>query len=237
MPYLARWFYPWADLIITVSKDAKEDLIEVTGINRAKVRAIYNPVVTDHLCTQSREPVEHSWFQGDGPPVILGAGRLEKQKDFETLLRAFRCVREVREARLVILGKGSRKEKLKVLAQSLGVEEHVLLPGFVDNPFKYMARADVFVLSSRFEGLPGVLIQAMAAGCPVVSTDCPSGPREILADGQHGPLVPVGDEKALAEGIETVLDDPSSRETMKRAASRFSEEQSANEYINEMLCG
>jgi glycosyltransferase involved in cell wall biosynthesis len=165
----------------------------------------------------------------------MGAGRLEKQKDFETLIRAFSHVRKDATVRLVILGRGSRKEKLRALADDLGVGDDVLLPGFVDNPFKYMARAGVFALSSQFEGLPGVLIQAMATGCPVVSTDCPSGPREILDEGRYGPLVPVGDPEALAEGIRSVFSDPPSTTTMKESAERFSEEKAVERYSQELI--
>jgi len=235
MPYLSRWFYPWADRVVTVSEAAGEDLMEVTGIAEEKVRTIYNPVVTENLKQQAREPVDHPWFREGAPPVVLGAGRLEKQKDFETLIRAFSCVRKNTTARLVILGKGSRKHQLEELANTLGVRDDVLLPGFVDNPFKYMTRASVFVLSSRFEGLPGVLIQAMATGCPVVSTDCPSGPREILEGGRYGPLVPVGDPEVLAEGIRTVFSDFPSTTTMKEGAERFSEKKAVEGYSRELI--
>jgi glycosyltransferase involved in cell wall biosynthesis len=128
------------------------------------------------------------------------------------------------------LGKGSLKHSLKRLAASLGVGDDVWLPGFVDNPFKFMARSSVFALSSRFEGLPGVLIQAMATGCPVVSTDCPSGPREILKDGKYGPLVPVGHVEALADGIRNVLGNPPETETMKKRANAFSEVKAIKKY-------
>jgi glycosyltransferase involved in cell wall biosynthesis len=215
---------------VTVSEAAGKDLIEVTGIAEEKVRTIYNPVVTENLKEKAREPVGHAWFQDDAPPIVLGAGRLEEQKDFETLIRAFSRVRRDTEARLVILGKGSLKHSLKRLAGSLGVGDDVWLPGFVDNPFKFMARSSVFALSSRFEGLPGVLIQAMATGCPVVSTDCPSGPREILKDGKYGPLVPVGDVEALADGIRNVLGNPPETETMKERANAFSEVKAIKKY-------
>jgi glycosyltransferase involved in cell wall biosynthesis len=230
MPYLARWFYPWADAVVTVSNAAGEDLVQITEISPEKVQTIYNPVVTDDLKEKAAEPVEHPWFQPEAPPVILGAGRLERQKDFETLIRAFRHVRTDRPARLIILGRGSLKEQLQGLAQSLGVGDDVLLPGFVNNPFTYMARSSVFVLSSRFEGLPGVLIQAMATGCPVVSTDCPSGPREILIDGELGPLVPVGDVEGLARGILETLDDPPDSRFLKDEAERFSDTAAVEAY-------
>lgn len=235
MPIFSRWFYPWADRVVTVSQAAADDLVQVTGIARDKVRTIYNPVVTDNLQSQARDPVDHPWFAKDAPPVILGAGRLERQKDFETLIRAFDRVQRERDARLVILGRGGRREELRELAMSLGLADDVLLPGFVGNPFKYMRRAGVFVLSSRFEGLPGVLIQAMATGCPVVSTDCPSGPREILESGKYGPLVPVGDARALAEGIRSVLVEAPSSTVMKDAAKRFRRENAVKQYLDELV--
>jgi glycosyltransferase involved in cell wall biosynthesis len=235
MPYLTSWFYPWADRVVTVSKAAGEDLVQTTGMSSEKVQTIYNPVVTNDLHEKAQEPLDHPWFQDEAPPVVLGAGRLERQKDFKTLIRAFKLVREDRPVRLVILGKGSQKKELRALAQSLGVGEDVLLPGFVDNPFKYMARASVFTLSSRFEGLPGVLIQAMAAGCPVVSTDCPSGPQEILEGGRHGPLVPIGNVKAMARGIQRTLDNPPGPEQLEGSVKRFHRSNATKEYIQVLI--
>ncbi|WP_118841562.1 glycosyltransferase [Salinibacter ruber] len=235
MPYLTRWFYPWADRVVTVSKAAGEDLVQTTGVTPEKVQTIYNPVVTDDLYEKAQEPLDHPWFQDEAPPVVLGAGRLERQKDFKTLIRAFKLVREGRPARLVILGKGSQKKELRALAQSLGVGEDVLLPGFVDNPFKYMARVDAFVLSSRFEGLPGVLIQAMATGCPVVSTDCPSGPQEILEGGRYGPLVPIGNVEAMARGMQKILNNPTETGKLKRGADRFHRDRAIEKYFQVVM--
>jgi glycosyltransferase involved in cell wall biosynthesis len=199
------------------------------------VTTIYNPVVTDELLEKAREPLDHPWFVEDAPPVILGVGRLEPQKDFETLIRAFHRVQSEREPRLVILGKGSERAKLERLVQSLGMDNSVQMPGFVDNPFQYMARADVFALSSRFEGLPGVLIQAMATGCPVVSTDCPSGPREILEDGRWGALVPVEDEEALAVAILGTIDSPHCLDELRERAQAFSASQAVDQYLDVLL--
>jgi glycosyltransferase involved in cell wall biosynthesis len=132
---------------------------------------------------------------------------------------------------LIILGEGNKRRELEELADSLGVHQSLTLPGYAENPFAYMARAAVFVLSSRFEGLPGVLIQAMACGCPVVSTDCASGPREILERGAYGPLVPVGDDKALAEAIQTVLDKPASRERLMACASEYGVDRAVEQHL------
>jgi len=150
-------------------------------------------------------PVEHPWFQPNQPPVILGVGRHHFQKGFDTLLRAFARVRQQMPARLVILGEGPERPNLERLAAELGVAADVDLPGFDPNPFRYMRWAGVFVLSSRYEGLPNVLIQALACGCPVVSTDCPSGPSEILDGGRYGALVPVDDVEAMAQAIVRAL--------------------------------
>lgn len=206
MPYWVRPFYPWAYAVVAVSKGVAEDLIRVTGLPREKVKVIYNPVVTPELFAKAKEPLEHPWFAPDEPPVVLGVGRLTAAKDFPTLIRAFALVRRERPARLVILGDGEERPKLEALVRELRIEADVLLAGFVDNPYKYMRRAGVFVLSSQWEGLPTVLIEAMALGTPVVATDCPSGPREILEEGRWGKLVPPGNPEKLARGILEALE-------------------------------
>ena len=202
---LVRSFYPWADEIVAVSRGVADDLAQVTGIPRQRIRVVYNPVVMPELRTKAQAPLDHSWFEPGQPPVVLAVGRLAAQKDFPTLIRAFAQVRRTRPARLLILGEGEERPVLEALARELGLEQCVSLPGFVGNPYVYMAHAAVFVLSSRWEGLPTVLVEALYCGAPVVATDCPSGPREILADGLYGRLVPVGDAAALAEAIGATL--------------------------------
>jgi glycosyltransferase involved in cell wall biosynthesis len=204
-PLTARLFYPWADRIIAVSQGVAKDLSRLTGIPAAKMRVIYNPVITPELTEKAKETVEHPWLATGEPPVVLGSGRFVDQKDFSTLIRAFAKVRQVRPARLMMLGSGPEEKKLKALVSELGIEKDVAWVGFADNPFAYMKRGAVFALSSAWEGLPTVLIEALAVGIPVVSTDCPSGPKEILDGGKYGELVPVGDVEALAEGILRVL--------------------------------
>jgi glycosyltransferase involved in cell wall biosynthesis len=169
------------------------------------MRVIYNPVIDAALYAKADAPVEHPWFQPNQPPVVLAAGRLVALKGYDTLLRAFARVRQETFARLVILGEGPERPNLERLAAELGVAADVDMPGFDPNPFRYMKRAGVFVLSSRCEGLPNVLIQALACGCPVVSTDCPSGPSEILDGGRYGALVPVDDVEAMAGAIVRAL--------------------------------
>ena len=207
MPRLIRRFYPWADGIVAVSKGVAEDLAQVAGLPRERIQVIYNPVVTPELRQGAQAALDHPWFAPREPPVLLAVGRLTAQKDFRTLIQAFGLVRQARAARLLILGEGEERPELEALVRQLGLEQDVVLPGFIRNPYTYMTRASVFVLSSRWEGLPGVLIEALYCGCPLIATDCPSGPREILADGQYGQLVPVGDVAALARAIETGLDD------------------------------
>lgn len=205
-PRLIRRFYPGANGIVVVSQGVRDDLAQLTKIPRERITVIYNPsVVRAEVLEKARAPLEHPWFEPGQPPVLLAVGRLEPQKDYPTLLQAFAQVRRRRPARLLILGEGKERPMLEALRKELGLEQDASLPGFVMNPFAYMARASVFVLSSRWEGLPTVLIEALCCGTRVVSTDCPSGPREILRDGEYGPLVPVGDAGALAKAIETTL--------------------------------
>lgn len=205
MPLLMKRFYPWADAIVAVSYGVEEDLVARTGIPKEKIRVIYNPVITPDLFAKAEEPLDHPWFEPGEPPVILGVGRLTEEKDFPTLIRAFALVRKERPARLMIFGEGEDRAKLEALVRELGLEQDVALPGFVANPYKYMRRAAVFVLSSRWEGFANVLVEAMALGTPVISTDCPSGPAEILEGGRWGWLVPVGNVGEMANAIKAVL--------------------------------
>jgi glycosyltransferase involved in cell wall biosynthesis len=207
-PYLQRTFYPWASSVVAVSRGAADDLARTSGLPRDRVQVVYNPVITPTMIALAGQTPDHPWFAPGQPPVILGVGRLTRQKDFPTLLRAFAEVRRRRAARLIILGEGEDRSALEALARELGVAGDVALPGFRDNAMAYMARSALFVLSSAWEGLPTVLIEALAAGTRVVSTDCPSGPREILEDGRLGLLVPVGDPAALAEAMIDTLDQP-----------------------------
>lgn len=204
-PPLMKRFYPWANGIVVVSQGVRDDLARLTKIPRERITVIHNPVVRAEVLEKAQAPLAHPWFEPGQPPVLLGVGRLHPQKDYPTLLQAFAQVRQKRPARLLILGEGKERPTLEALLRRLGLEQDVSLPGFVTNPYAYMARASVFVLSSRWEGLPTVLIEALCCGTRVVSTDCPSGPREILRDGEYGQLVPVGDAGALARALETAL--------------------------------
>jgi len=226
-----RLFYPRIDRIIAVSEGVRQDTVAVAGIDPERIAVVRNPVITPRLLELAQRAPTHPWLQAAGHPVILGAGRLTVQKDFATLIRAFARLREKRPCRLIILGEGRQKAKLQALAAELGVAEAVDLPGFSDNPYACMARANLFVLSSRWEGSPNVLTEAMSLGTPVVSTDCPSGPREILADGRHGPLVPVGDWQALATAMQQVLDAPPDSDSLREAVREYAVETSASRYL------
>jgi glycosyltransferase involved in cell wall biosynthesis len=206
LPALARRFFPWADSVVGVSIGVVDDLKQqLPNIPADRFRVIFNPIVTPDISEQAKASVDHPWLQ-QGTPVLVAAGRLHTQKDFPVLIQAFARVRSARQARLLILGEGPNRAGLEALIQSLGLSDDVGLPGHTDNPYAYFARAAAFVLSSRWEGLPTVLIEALSCGAPVIATDCPSGPREILADGRYGPLVPVGDVAALAAAMNTALD-------------------------------
>ena len=235
LPFLARRFYPWADDVIAVSEGVANDVASVAGLPAGRVRVIHNPVVTPKLMALAEEPLDHPWFAQHRVPVLLGVGRLEPQKDFRTLLRAFARLREARELRLLLLGEGALRDELEQMAVELGISEDVSMPGFAGNPYRYMRHADVFVLSSAWEGLPGVLIEAMACGCAVVSTDCPSGPREILRNGAYGKLVPVGDAEALAVAIGETLDNPASSARVVERARDFSQEVIVDRYIDRLF--
>ena len=205
-PRLIKRFYPWANGIVVVSRGVRDDLARLMDISAERITVIYNPsVVKAEVWEQSQAPLDHPWFKPGQPPVLLAVGRLQVQKDYPTLIQALAQVRKTRPVRLMILGEVKERPNLEALIKELGLERDVSLPGFVMNPFAYMTRASLFVLSSRWEGLPTVLIEALCCGTPVVSTDCPSGPREILRDGQYGHLVPVGDAEALAGAIEATL--------------------------------
>lgn len=201
-PKLARWFYPWADKIIAVSSDVADDLTQTAKIPQNMIRVVYNPIVTPDLKDKSQAPLEHPWFREGEPPVVLAIGRLTDQKAFDVLIRAFSLVRKKHSVRLLILGEGENRPVLEALVRQLGLEQDVNLMGFVQNPYPYMAHASLFVLPSRWEGLPTVLVEAMYLGMPIIATDCPGGSREILKDGQFGRLVPVDDSLILAEAIE-----------------------------------
>lgn len=226
--------YRSADCVTAVSRDCAVDLQHFFGFQAHPVEFIYNPFELELIRKRAEETVSHPWFEPGQPPVVLAIGRLNQAKDYPTLIRAFSKLRANRDVRLMILGEGELRIDLEGIVAECGLgAEQVQLPGFVSNPFAYLARCAVFALSSHYEGLPGALIEAMACGTPVVSTDCPSGPREILEDGRWGSLVPVGDEDALAEAIDTVLSTPqASLPDVRGRAEDFGLPQAVDKYLN-----
>jgi len=228
VPYV----YPTIERVVCVSDGVADSVRRFTRRRPCNLVTINNPVVTPRLAELAAGNPAHPWFHDTSIPVVLGCGRLVEQKDFATLILAFQEIRRRRKARLLILGEGPQRAMLEELTAQLGLSDDVAMPGFDPNPFAAMRAASVFVLSSRWEGLPTVLIEALAAGAVVVSTDCPSGPFEVLKGGALGPLVPVGDAAALADGIERALVAPTSAAdrlaqagnyTVSRAVSNYEE--------------
>ena len=213
--WLKRWLYPTADYVTAVSAGVAKELREKLRLPRERVTVVYNPIVTPELAKMAGEDPCHPWL-ADGNPVVLGVGRLVQAKGFECLIDAFAHLRKVKEARLIILGEGPEREPLSEKVKAAGLADLVQLPGFVSNPFSYMSRCTVFVLSSRNEGLPGSLIQAMACGAAVISTDCHAGPSEIVTNEVNGYLVPVDDPMAISSRIEYLLDHPEVRAGLGR---------------------
>lgn len=228
---LVRRYYPWAENIVGVSEGVAEDLVRRLGLPRERIATIYNPVMGDGVLEKSRQPVEHPWYAAGEPPVVISAGRLNVQKDFPTLLRAFARLRAGRPARLMILGEGELRSELEDLARTLGIAEDFALPGWAPNPIAHMARASMFALSSAWEGFGNVLVEALACGCPVVSTDCPSGPAEILDGGRYGRLAPVGDDRALADAMAATLDSPLPPDVLRKRADVFSVDTAVDRYL------
>ena len=223
--------YPLAHRILCVSKGVADDLAGIMGVDRSQLNVIYNPIVTQDFEQKAALPVEHPWFQKSKQPVIMGAGRLTRQKDFPTLIKAFAIVSSSVPCRLVILGEGDDRLSLQDLIRNLRLDDRVDLSGFVDNLPSYMKRARLFVLSSAWEGFGNVLVEAMSVGTPVVSTDCPNGPREILENGALGALVPTGEPEKLADAILDALRSKPNPDFLRRRAQEFSVEVAAKKHL------
>jgi glycosyltransferase involved in cell wall biosynthesis len=225
-------FLGLADEIIAVSQGAARDVEDTLGLRPHTVRTIYNPFDLERIDALAAEPPVVALPPGDGSPVILGVGRFQPtQKDFATLIRAVALVRHRRSVRLMLIGDGPDRPRLEALAHSLFPPDAVTFLGWQKNPFPYMRQANLLALSSLHEGFGNVLVEAMACGTPVVSTDCPHGPSEILGDGRYGRLTPVGDHAALAEAILATLAEPLPSETLRAAAARFSIQSIGESYL------
>ena len=231
VPYFVPWFYLGADAIVAVSSGVGQDLVKL-GVSEKKITVIYNPIITLDYKEKLQQNFEHLWVSSSQVPIILGVGRLNQQKDFSTLIKAFAKVRQSIPARLMILGEGEQREELELLVKKLDLTEDLALPGFVDNPYIYMRRAKLLVLSSAWEGFGNVLVEAMGAETPVVSTNCPCGPAEILADGKYGKLVPVGNVDEMANAIIETLQQIPNKKVIKLRADEFSLEIAVQKYLN-----
>lgn len=204
---LAIWAANQADILVLTSKAMKGELLELSDINDSKIKIIPNPVPIDLIQLKAKEESGHKWLDNKDLPVVLAVGRLTYQKNFESLMKAFAKLRNSLECRLIILGEGEERAKLERLVQELKIQEYVSMPGFVSNPYSYMSRCDAFVLPSRWEGFPNVLVEAMACGAKVIATDCPGGSAEILENGKWGELVPIDDSLQLNKKIYECLSD------------------------------
>jgi glycosyltransferase involved in cell wall biosynthesis len=231
LPLLYRAVLPQAARIVAVSRGVAVDMARIAGISGDRISVIYNGAITDDFDSRLAAAAAHPWLNGDRP-LVIAVGRIVPEKDYPTLLRAFGEVVRTREARLLILGEGPLRANLTGLVAQLGLGERVAMPGYVPNPLPYMVRANALVLSSRFEGFGLVLAEALACGTPVVSTDCPHGPSEILDGGRYGPLVPVANPAALARAIASVLDAPPDREFLAARGRSFSLARCAAQYLD-----
>ena len=234
-PLVARLFYSKADLVVAVSKGVAEDLARILGSRKVEIRVIHNPIVPLELDTLVAQKINHPWLEPGEPPVVLMVGRLAVPKDYLTVVKALAILHGKRRARLLILGEGEQRSSIEAQIHSSGLGEDVSMPGFVNNPFPYLARASVFVLSSAWEGLPTVVVEALACGTSVVATNCPGGTAEILENGRYGRLVPVGDAEAMAEAIDDTIKYPVSANLLRARAADFSLETITEQYLAVLL--
>jgi glycosyltransferase involved in cell wall biosynthesis len=232
LPLLYRLFLWRAHGIIAVSQGVADDLTKVTGIKRDRIMVIYNPIVTRDFQSRMEETAVHPWLVNGGPPIVLGVGRLNRQKEFETLISAFALVTQKCDARLILLGEGPLRASLEAHVEALGIGDRVSMPGFQQNPLPFMRKAAVLALTSRYEGFGNVLVEALACGTPVVSTDCPYGPSEILGNGRFGRLVPVADTEAMANAIIETIRNPPASDILRQRGREFTAETAAIWYTD-----
>lgn len=226
-----RHFYRQADALVTVSNGIARDLTDIVGVDANRVETLPNPVVSPALTAKAAEPVFHPWLVAGAPPLVVAVGRLSPEKNYPLLLRALAHLRVSHpEARLAILGEGEERVRLEVLRDELGLTDCVLLPGWVDNPHAWMRRSSLVALSSQWEGLSMVLIEALACGCSVVATDCPHGPREVLDNGRYGRLVPLNDPWSFARAMAETIDAPSDGQAARAHTQRYSFEAATQRY-------
>ncbi|MCD4691873.1 MAG: glycosyltransferase [Calditrichales bacterium] len=232
LPYFVRFLYPFADLVLAVSKSVADDVIAVGDLNKSKVLVVHNLFNIDHIITQASLPTGIDWIDEPEVPVLISVGRMVQQKAHDTLLKAFSVVKRQKKCRLIILGDGGKRVALQKLAEELQITNDVYMPGFVQNPYAYLSKAKLFVHSSNWEGLPAVLIEALACGIPVVSTNSPGGASEILENGIYGTLVPPQNPIALAEAILVQLDKTTEPERLIERARFFSSDCVLQKYMD-----
>lgn len=232
-----RWLLPQADAVLAVSRGAAEDMTRFAGLPQGLVQAQYNPVTFGNRLSDTELPDSVVRWSHGAHQRLLAVGSFKEQKDFPTLIKAFASLRGRVDARLLILGDGDERPQLEALVAEHGLQDAILLPGFFHDPTPFFVHADLFVLSSAYEGLPTVMIEALEQGTPVVSTDCPSGPSEILEDGRYGTLVPVGDAAALALAMEDALGREHDHAALRRRAADFSVDKAADAYLDLLLPG
>lgn len=229
--FLLRLTRSAADGHLAASRGAADDLARVIGLPPDRVSVLYNPPIDDDLLSLSYRDVIHPWINDRSAPVLVSVARLVEQKGLDTLIEALKLVRERREVRLIILGEGQLRSVLTRQAVELGVQDIVDFHGHVDNPFAFMRKANLFVLSANYEGFANVVAEALACGCPVVSTDAPSGPREILADGEFGTLVPIKEPIALSAAIIASLDTPHEKQRLIERGMSFHVERVTSDLV------
>ncbi len=234
----ARLLYPFADKVVGVSRGVAEDIRRIARLPERKVTWIYNPTATPESLARAEAAVDDPWLDSARSPIIVNVGRLEPQKDQDSLLRAFARLPEAQRGSLLILGQGSLQGDLERLSRELGIDRQVRFAGYIDNPLPYMRRADLYVMSSLYEGFPNVLVEALLCGLPIVSTDCPSGPDEILGADEFGTLVPRSDPEAMAEAILRTLASPPDPERQRARALEFTVERCADRFeaLARQLC-
>ena len=229
LPWLVRTHYPFAHEVVAVSEDVEKELRQRHGLGRDTCTTIRNPVDVGEVTSKSVREVDHNWFLDD-VPVIVGVGRFVEQKQFSVLLTAFERLTRQTEARLVLVGDGPLREKLSALAVELNIEDRVDFLGFASNPYKYMRKAQLLAISSRYEGFGVVAAEALACGTPVVATDCPGGPSDILNDGEYGELVDVGDPRGLADAMARTLENPPDPDRLVERAQHYRVDKVADRY-------